>query len=205
LVILHRMQLVSRPGRWYTRAVQKHRRYLKAFQTCGVTFEYADAVASFIEANVGWMRGRPNTFQHQHDDFHPSNIVIKDGLYAGVIDFGRHDWGDPIHDFYKVPFFSRRISVPYSVGQISGYFDHKGVPHWFWRLYALYAAMGVFSSIVWTVRVMPEMLEDMVERVHTIIDDHKCFERLKPGWFALISGLVHRPTSGCRRTRCARR
>lgn len=64
---------------------------------------------------------RPNRFQH--DDFHPSNILVQSNSYAGTIDFNRYDWGDPFHDFFKIAYFSREISIPFSIGQIDGYFD----------------------------------------------------------------------------------
>lgn len=48
------------------------------------------------------LKGRPNTFQH--DDFHPSNILIHNRNFSGIIDFGRMDWGDPIHDLQKLGF-----------------------------------------------------------------------------------------------------
>ncbi|MDQ0257325.1 aminoglycoside phosphotransferase (APT) family kinase protein [Evansella vedderi] len=41
------------------------------------------------------MKERPVVLQH--DDFHCN------GLYNGMIDFNRFDWGDTWHDFYKFP------------------------------------------------------------------------------------------------------
>lgn len=50
---------------------------------------------------------------------------MKDKKYAGVIDFDNYDWGDPYHDFVKVALASKVDSVPFSIGQIDGYFNHE--------------------------------------------------------------------------------
>jgi aminoglycoside phosphotransferase (APT) family kinase protein len=65
----------------------------------------------FIEKNERYIKNRPNLFQH--DDFHAGNIIVKENRYAGVIDFNRYDWGDPIHEFYKLALFSREVSIPF--------------------------------------------------------------------------------------------
>lgn len=44
-----------------------------------------------------------------------------------VIDFGGYDFGDPIHDFYNVAIFTIRISKPFAVGQVHGYFWRRTI------------------------------------------------------------------------------
>ncbi|QYR22441.1 phosphotransferase [Paenibacillus sp. sptzw28] len=71
---------------------------------------------SIIDENLYLMKDRPNLFQH--DDSHIANFIVKDGKLSRIIDFNRHDWGDPIHEFVKVGIFSAAVSVPFSVGQV---------------------------------------------------------------------------------------
>lgn len=129
--------------------------------------------------NLHYLKNRPNQFQH--DDFHLENIILKDKKYVGVIDFDNYDWGDPFNDFVKIALASRVDSISFSVGQIDGYFANN-IPEDFWRLYSIYSAMVIFSSVVWSIKKSPEQLDKFIERIHLILEDHKNFELLKPIW-----------------------
>ena len=123
----------------------------------------------------------------QHDDFHPGNLIIRNGELCGVIDFNRYDWGDPIHDFYKTALFSRSVSVPFSVGQIDGY-TGGNISHDFWKRYAFYAAMSIPSDIVWSYRYAvrtgnTDEITRSQKRVHVIVSDHDGFEQEIPLWY----------------------
>ncbi|MBJ7992911.1 aminoglycoside phosphotransferase family protein [Bacillus mycoides] len=165
---------------WYERAMRKHSKYLEVYKTCGIKIKNDDKIIKFIDENEMYVKDRPNRFQH--DDFHLENIIVRDGKYVGVIDFNGYDWGDPLHDFVKIALFARDISIPYSIGQITGYYNGK-IPDEFWRVYAVYVGMTVFSSVVWCLRAAPHMLEDTLERLHIVLEDHKKFELSKPIWF----------------------
>ena len=155
---------------WYERAMEKHRKYLEAYKTCGIKIKNDDKIIKFIDENEIYLKNRPNRFQH--DDFHLENIILRDGKYVGVVDFNGYDWGDPLHDFVKIALFARDISIPYSIGQIVGYYNGE-IPEEFWRLYAVYVGMTVFSSVVWCLRAAPHMLDDMLERLTIVLEDHK--------------------------------
>ncbi|MFX3672907.1 MAG: aminoglycoside phosphotransferase family protein [Paenisporosarcina sp.] len=165
---------------WYDRAMQKHYRYLEKYKTCGIKIENDDKIIDFIESNSHYLRNRPNQFQH--DDFHLENIILEANQYVGVIDFNNYEWGDPLHDFVKVAMFSREESIPFSVGQIHGYFNNN-IPEDFWRLYSIYVAMVIFSSVVWSIKVSPVQLDKMIERIYVVLEDHKNFELIKPTWY----------------------
>jgi aminoglycoside phosphotransferase (APT) family kinase protein len=179
---MHQIPAPNNITSWESRIIPKYKRYLESYQNCGVTIKHDDKVINFIEENVQFIKGRPNVFQH--DDFHVGNIIVNEGKYAGAIDINRYDWGDPIHEFYKVALFSRENSVPFSIGQIEGYFQHQGgVPEAFWRLYAIYTGMSILSSIVWTKKVTPHLMDEMMNRLTMIMKDHKNFELTRPVWF----------------------
>ncbi len=180
LVKMHTLEAPKNILPWYERAMKKHRKYLEAYKTCGIKIENDDKIIKFIDENEMYVKDRPNRFQH--DDFHLENIIVRDGKYVGVVDFNGYDWGDPLHDFVKIALFARDISIPYSIGQIEGYFNER-IPEEFWKLYAVYVSMTVFSSVVWTLRAAPHMLDDTLERLHIVLEDHKNFELSKPIWF----------------------
>lgn len=166
---------------WYERKATKHQRYMDEYLNGGVRVRHDDKIISFIEQNMKYMEHRPNVFQH--NDFHVGNIIVKDKRLSGIIDFNRYDWGDPIHDFLKVGIFSREVSIPFSNGQLKGYFQNEQPGEAFWRLYSLYLAMCVFSSVVWTLKVTPGSMDEMLDKIYTFLEDHDYFERMKPKWY----------------------
>jgi len=184
---MHCLQAPSTTESWYPRITKKHKRYIDAYKTCGKRIHSDHRLIEFIETNVDYLKNRPNRFQH--DDFHPGNILVKDKQYSGVIDFERFDWGDPYHDFVKVGMFSCETSIPFSIGQITGYFNGE-IPEYFWRLYSIYLVMTIFSSIVWTLKVVPDTIDEMMERLSRVMEDHKNFESLTPDWF--LKGLSNK-------------
>lgn len=180
LRLLHTIGAPEGMRPWHLLREAKHRRQWQAYRECGVKLPAEEAVERYIEAHLPLMKGRPNGFQH--DDFHPANLLIASGSYAAVIDFNRFDWGDPYHDFLKIAYFSREVSVPFSIGQIHGYFDGR-VPEPFWKLYALYTAMILGGTITWTLQVVPEQLPSMMDRIRVVLEDHRHFECAVPLWY----------------------
>ncbi|MCL6457139.1 MAG: phosphotransferase [Gorillibacterium sp.] len=166
---------------WYDRKIAKHKRYMDAYAACGYKVKQDEQIIAFIDENIKFMQNRPNLFQH--DDFHVGNLIVKDKRLAGVIDFNRYDWGDPIHEFLKVGIFSREISTAFSIGQIKGYHNNEEPREEFWRLYALYLAMSVFSTVVWTLSYFPENMDEMMSKVERFLDDHDYFARIIPNWY----------------------
>ncbi|WP_301665430.1 phosphotransferase family protein [Methanoculleus frigidifontis] len=174
------------PG-WYETKTQKHAYYLRSLAECGAKPEGVDldAIQTYVESGMDLMKNVEAAFQH--DDYHPGNIIVRDGSLSGVIDFNRYDWGDPIHDFYKTAFFSRNVSIPFSVGQIDGY-TGGNVPNDFWKKYSLYVAMGVVADTVWSHRYAIRTgaageVERSQKTVQTIWRDHDGFDSDVPLWY----------------------
>lgn len=181
---LKKMHALSAPNQmssWYSRKIEKHKKYLDAYAACEVNVRKDQKIIDFIDENTPLMKQRPNVFQH--DDFHLGNIIVNNKKFAGIIDFDRYDWGDPIHEFLKVGIFSREVSIPFSIGQIRGYFNNNDPEEDFWRLYSLYLAMCVFSTVIWTLKTKPNMINEMLNKVYIYLEDHDYFDRLKPKWY----------------------
>lgn len=181
---MHKYPAPSHIEPWEDRVIKKHHRYLTAYRESGITLEGDEKVAQFIAKHIDIVKGRPNQFQH--DDFHLGNIIVNDNKYAGVIDFNNFDWGDPIHDFYKVALFSRETSEAFSAGQINGYFDGN-IPDDFWLLYSVYVAMSIFSSIMWVIKFDQGQMDEMIERLENVLKDHHYFDQIEPQWYARIT------------------
>ncbi|MBN2733802.1 MAG: aminoglycoside phosphotransferase family protein [Methanomicrobiaceae archaeon] len=174
------------PG-WYERQSQKYASYCSRYDELKLKNPIVDMdrVFGFISANISSMRCERQSFQH--DDYHPANLIVDGGRLCGIIDFNRHDWGDPVYDFVKTAYFSSAISIQFARGQIDGYSDGE-VPVEFWMKYSLYSAMAVVSDIVWSHWYSKEAgdafeVERMRERVKRVYLDHDCFDSEIPRWY----------------------
>ncbi|WP_238933686.1 phosphotransferase family protein [Brevibacillus choshinensis] len=129
LAAMHTICAEASVPEWEERCLLKHERYVEAYYNCGYRIPQAEKILTFIEDHTRLLRDVPNRFLH--DDFHVGNLIVHEGKYAGAIDFNRMDWGDPVHDFTKLAFFSRETSVPFCIGQIRGYLERTGAPAMF--------------------------------------------------------------------------
>jgi len=188
---LHQYPAPSDYKPWDILKQRKHERYRAWFARDPILPEGIDldVVEQFISDHIHLMKNTESVFQH--DDYHPANLIIQNGCLKGIIDFNRCDWGDPIHDFYKVALFTRNISIPFSRGQIDGYYNGS-VPPDFWDRYALYCAMSFIPDLVWSgkidlmnvQRTQPTSeLKKSVQRLRTIYEDHEGFSRVIPRWY----------------------
>jgi aminoglycoside phosphotransferase (APT) family kinase protein len=165
---------------WKTYRLNKYKRYMNMIKEEGYIYSYLDKIDEFVEKYCHYLDNRPLHFLH--DDFHPSNLLFENHHFTAVIDFDRFEFGDPYHDFHKMALFSRSISVPFSVGQIHGYFN--GEPqNEFWIYYALYAALIIPSDIVWSHKVTPNNINEMWNRINQIVSDHQEFTSHVPTWY----------------------
>ncbi|MFJ5564293.1 aminoglycoside phosphotransferase family protein [Lysinibacillus xylanilyticus] len=181
LLNLHKIQAPKHIESWYEQKRLKHKKYVEAYLACPIKIDQDEKILQFIDNHMLLMENRPNIFQH--DDYHPSNLIALEGKFKGIIDFGRYDWGDPIHEFLKIGIFTRNISVPFSIGQIKGYFNEEEPSDEFWTLYSLYLAMCVFSTVVWTLKTIPEDMDNMRNKINIFLNDHQYFNNIKPSWY----------------------
>jgi len=180
LKMIHTVVLKESSETWKTYRLNKYKRYITLFKEAGYSYPYIEKIEEFVEKSSHYLDNRPMHFLH--DDFHPANLLFHNHHLTGVIDFDNFEWGDPYHDFHKTALFSRRISIPFSVGQIHGYFN--GEPeNEFWLYYALYAAMIIPSDIVWSHKVTPDKINEMWDRINQIVNDHQEFTSLIPTWY----------------------
>lgn len=184
---LHRLDAPRFPSSWHERYSAKYTRKCEVFDEYALDPVIIDMgrLSRYILENESCMRCRRETFLH--DDYHPANLIATDGRLSGIIDFNRYDWGDPVHDFVKLAYFSSAISIPFSAGQVDGY-NGGDVPFEFWKKYALYTAMTIVPDMVWShwysgQTGSPDEIERMQERVKRVWLDHDGFNEDIPGWY----------------------
>lgn len=170
--------IIDKEQNWAERQEAKYRRYLIRYKELELHIEGAAQIQAFIEKRIHLMKDRPSVLQH--DDFHLPNLIVHDRKYAGVIDFGRFDWGDPIFDFVKLGMFSSELSEPFCRGLIDGYYN--GPPNnEFWEIYSLYLAMSIFAGLVWGYQLGD--FDSMFAQAKRMIAEHDGFTRIVPKWY----------------------
>lgn len=189
---LHAMPAPADLPDWSGAVSTKYARKVAAFDAQGLHLPEIDRthLSRYIRENISCIRGTGRTFLH--GDYHPANLIVRDGRLNGIIDFNRYDWGDPVHDFLKAAFFTRAVSVPFSVGQIDGY--HEGsVPSPFWKKYAVYCALTIVPDLLWAHDYArksgsPGEIGRSEARIRRVYADHEGFATDVPCWYRDYEG-----------------
>ena len=100
-----------------------------------------DKVIAYIEANNSALQGRPQCFHH--GDYHVGNMVISPEGELYVIDFNRHDYGDPWEEFNRIV-WTAAVSPYFATGQLNGYFKAGHLS--FFQLLAFYICSNMLGS-----------------------------------------------------------
>lgn len=165
---------------WSIRKKRKHERYVGLYRESGYRFLEDRRVQRFIEMNDVLTGSTSDVLQH--DDFHLGNIIIHNGGYGGVLDFNRYDWGDPLHEFVKLEWFTWPVSQDFARGQVDGYCDGRRLNHDDCRRVSVYVAMSIFSTVVWTLKYYPETMVEIEKKIGAILRHYQFFEKTVPDW-----------------------
>lgn len=136
---------------------------------------------NYVKENINLMCQGKSVYKH--GDFHVGNLVYTPQKMVGVIDFNRWECGDPYEEFYKVQSFNVDVSIPFSIGQLHGYFNGEP-PLDFWRVQAVYVAHEALYSIEWAVKFGEEDIANMTEICRRIFRDYDNFKLLVPRWYS---------------------
>jgi len=164
---------------WEKRFNNKIQNKFIKYAECGIKFDHDSKFINFINENRSYLANRPQVLHH--DDFHTGNLIISQENILGVIDFNRIDYGDPWEEFNRCV-FSWRVSVPFTIGQIHGYFDND-VPDLFFRLMALYVATNSVGSIHWAIEYGKNEIETMLTIAENVFQWYNGFETYIPLWY----------------------
>lgn len=119
---------------------------------------------------------------YKHGDYHVGNLVLTPFNKIGVIDFNRWEYGERYEEFYKIQSFDVEVSIPFSIGQIHGYFN--GEPSLkFWNILAIYVAYSSLYSIVWAEKFGENDINGMKKRCINAFNDYNKFKTVIPNWY----------------------
>ena len=180
---LRRLNALSRTTHtWKARKWQKHERYVKRYYQQAFRLKNDEQILGFIETHYD-----PTEAAHdclQHDDFHLGNIVLNGQQYGGILDFERHDWGDPLHEFVKLDWFTWPVSEAFALGQVEGYFGTRQLTDAQCLPITVYLAMSLLSTIVWTLELHPHTWPETEKQILSLLARYAYFDRIRPPWTA---------------------
>ncbi|MEL3971709.1 phosphotransferase [Rossellomorea oryzaecorticis] len=164
---------------WETKFNRKVDGKIKQYNDCPIKIEDGDRVISYIEANRHLLRRRPQSFHH--GDYHVGNMVISAKKELSVIDFNRHDFGDPWEEFNRIV-WSASASPHFATGQLNGYFNGRP-PEEFFKLLAFYISSNMLSSIPWAISFGEEEINVMKEQAKEVLRWFDGMNNPVPTWY----------------------
>lgn len=178
---LHRINALSRStNSWKARKWQKHERYVKRYFQQTYRLKNDEQILRFIETYYDPTEAAQDHLQH--DDFHLGNIVLNGQHYGGILDFERYDWGDSLHEFVKLDWFTWPISEAFALGQVEGYFGTRQLTDAQCLPIAVYIAMSLLSTTVWTLEFYPHTWPEMEKQILSLLARYDYFDRIRPPW-----------------------
>lgn len=152
---------------------------LEAYRTCSHSYPNGQAMIDFVQTNRHLLAGRP--IAYHHGDFHTGNFLRgQDGILK-ILDFDRHDIGDPWEEFNRL-IFTADLSPAFSRGQVDAYFE-GAIPEEFWRLLALYLTVNSLGALSWAEQVDPLQIPLMKEQADAVWTWYQGYSRLQPLWY----------------------
>lgn len=178
---LRRINSLSRAtNTWKARKWQKHERYVKRYFQQAYRFKNDERILCFIETHYDPTEAAQDYLQH--DDFHLGNLVLNGQHYGGILDFERYDWGDPLHEFVKLEWFTWPVSEAFARGQVAGYIGRRRLSDAECRQIAVYIAMSVLSTIVWTLEFHPHTWLETERQILAILARYDDFNGIQLQW-----------------------
>lgn len=153
---------------------------LKKYENSKYRIANDEIAINYVKENINLMCQGKSVYKH--GDFHVGNLIYTTKKNLGVIDFNRWECGDPYEEFYKVQSFDVDVSIPFSIGQLHGYFNGEP-PLDFWRIQAVYVAHAALYSIEWAVKFGEKDIANMTEICRRIFRDYNNFKLLVPRWY----------------------
>lgn len=150
---------------------------LKRFEQIRTPFRGSEETVNFLNSNRHLLKDRPQTALH--GDFRSGNLIFDANGDYGIIDFDRWCWGDPYMDFQCI---RRSCSVPFSRGQINGYFNGS-VPRDFFALMGFYTAAEIIRGICEAYPYGSRAIGDAVTYAQKTAREYDNFEGLVPSWY----------------------
>ncbi|MBY5004882.1 phosphotransferase [Streptococcus suis] len=177
---LHALPIDQSQRDWNSFYQAKIDNKLAAYQAASHSYPNGQAMIDFVQANCHLLEGRP--ISYHHGDFHTGNFLLGVDGKLKIIDFDRHDIGDPWEEFNRL-IFTADLSPAFARGQVDTYFEGP-VPEEFWKLMALYVTVNSLGALSWAERVDHEQIPLMKNQAAKISEWYADFTCLVPNWYS---------------------
>ncbi len=177
--ILRKMHTIPAPKTqepWERRFNRKMDRKIKMYSECPLKYENGELFIQYIEENRTLIRNRPQTYQ-----YHVGNMRVDRAGALQIIDFNRHDYGDPWEEFNRIV-WAAQASPRLASGMVDGYFNGD-VPQEFWRLLALYISSNTLSSLPWGIPFGAEQIAVFQKQAQDILRWYDNMQNVIPSWY----------------------
>ena len=176
---IHQMNLEQPGETWESKASRKIYRKINMYNECEYKYEKGHLFLEYIEDHLHLLSNRRQVLHH--GDYHVGNMIIDSSHRLHIIDFNRHDTGEPWEEFNRIV-WSAQVSPAFASGQIDGYFK-EGVPEDFWQLLLLYISANTLSSLPWGVPFGQTQIEIFMAQAQEILDWHDDMHSVIPSWY----------------------
>lgn len=176
---IHELPLDIPVMNWFDFQSTKFKRKAQELKKLEISAPFLIETEKFVHDNLARLKNRPICLQH--GDFHPANIILDNKKFAGLIDFNRLEFGDPLFDLAKIGFFTTEVSIPFAQANILGYIEKEQLAD-FWELYALYSAMHLLASVSWAAGDESRNLDKLMNYAAKTAASHDNFQKLVPYW-----------------------
>lgn len=179
LRLIHSIPAPKDQEEWSSRFNRKTNNKIEKYKACGIKFDGDDKIIEYIENNRYLLDGRPQCYQH--GDYHVGNMVISTDNKLSIIDFNRHDFGDPWEEFNRIV-WSATVSPHFATGQLNGYFGGRP-PIEFFKLLAFYISSNTLSSIYWAIPFGDKEIATMKNQARDVLSWFDNMNNPIPTWY----------------------
>lgn len=179
LAKIHSLPIPEGLPNWSETFNKKIDRNINNYNNCNIKIPNGEKIIKYILDNRYLLNSRKQSIQH--GDYHVGNLLVTKNNKIGVIDFNRYGFGDPWEEFNRIS-FSHSVSIPFTIGQIEGYFD-RNVPNEFFKLLALYMGSNALASIPWSIPFGEKEINVMLNNTNNMMEYFKDFNTVIPTWF----------------------
>jgi len=181
---IHSIDIAHESFSWSEKFNRKIDRKIKQYTSCALKYEFGHLFIDYLEDTRELLNDRPITFHH--GDYHVGNLILNEDGHIGVIDFNRHDFGDPWEEFNRIV-WDVNVSPYFAAGRIDGYFNGN-VPETFFKLLALYISSNTLSSLPWAIPFGDKEINVMLQQAKDILSDFNSFKEVIPKWYIIGKG-----------------
>jgi len=180
---LHSLPIDQAERDWNTFYQAKIDKKIAAYQASEHSYKSGQLMIDFIQANRHLLSQRP--IAHHHGDFHTGNFLLGEDGHLKILDFDRHDMGDPWEEFNRI-IFTASLSSAFACGQIDSYFE-ENIPKEFWTLLALYLTVNSLGALSWAEKVDSAQVPLMKEQAELLGQWFGGYKKIIPTWYSKMN------------------